>query len=553
MNKIFSFYCLLFFGVAFLPATAQSQQPRKHFVYFTDKANSPYSLIRPEGFLSQKALARRNRQRIKLTNRDLPVNPAYVTGIKNLGVQVVYKSKWFNGAVVFCDSVQLQQVLNLSYVKDQSIILNREQPSTSQPDKFEKEITNQNRRLTADRSTYGKSFHQADMIGATYMHDAGFHGEGMTIAVFDAGFPGVDTATPFAHLYQNNQIKGVYDFVGNDTNIYERSSHGTQTLSCIGAYEPGKYIGTGYKSDFYLFITEDERTEQQIEEINWLVAAEYADSAGVDIISSSLGYTTFDYPSFSYSQSDLDGNTTLSTKAADFAAATGILVVNSAGNEGNSSWRSLGAPSDGDSVMAVAAVDSAGRKASFSSFGYLTGQKVKPNLAAQGFLAAVVFPNGNIGLNNGTSFSCPILAGMTAGFWQAHPFLTNIEVIQYLQRSATLANNPNDGLGYGIPNFAVGRIIVNQDFGTGNEVMLFPNPTTTGEVNIRFSDMGNETSGTITVYDRIGKLVDQVSFQKEIRQESISFRPRSGLAAGLYHVHLTFGNQNRILKLVWMP
>src|SRR5687768_3541169 len=239
MKRLFTAAGLLFLTSFFTEIQAQTQ--RKHFVYFKDKANTPYSLSNPKAFLSDAALSRRQNQNIILTNRDLPVNPAYVTALKNAGVNVFYKSKWFNGAVILCDSAKFVQVSALPFIKNAST-LERSQ-SNKGPEKFKDKPVN-NQRTSANRSDYGIAFRQADMIGATRLHDEGYHGEGKTIAVFDAGFPGVNSAKPFEHLYQNGQIKGVYNFVENTPNVYKDSSHGTMTLSCIGAYLPGTYIGT---------------------------------------------------------------------------------------------------------------------------------------------------------------------------------------------------------------------------------------------------------------------------------------------------------------------
>jgi serine protease AprX len=383
------------------------------------------------------------------------------------------------------------------------------------------------------------------MIGAAQMHDNGFRGEGMTIAVFDAGFPGVNSASPFSHLFTNNQIKGVYDFVDHDNTVYEKSSHGTMTLSCIGAMLLGSYIGTAPKANFYLFITEDDLSEHPVEEFNWLFAAEYADSAGVDIISSSLGYTEFDYPTPSYTYASMNGNTAVSTRAGDFAAATGILVINSAGNEGNTSWHYISAPADGDSVLAVGAVDSLGVKVSFSSYGPNSAGKIKPNLSAQGALSAVVLPNGAIGRNNGTSFSCPILAGMAAGFWQANPNLTNMQVLSLLQRSATQANNPDNNLGYGIPNFTVAQQLVGPA-----GIVAFPNPSANNHITLAFPNDFSRDPFQIKVYDRTGRMVQDYSIDKLNSERVVKLPLNPRLPAGMYIMHIMQGNQMKYLRFL---
>lgn len=545
MKRLFTAAGLLFLSTFFTEIQAQTQH--KHFVYFKDKINTPYSLSNPKAFLSDAALSRRQNQNIKLNNRDLPVNPAYVSALKNAGVNVVYKSKWFNGAVILCDSAKLLQVSALPFIKS-AATLERSHPSQS-PEKFKDKPVN-SQRTSADRRQYGIAYNQAEMIGATRLHDEGFHGEGKTIAVFDAGFPGVNSVQPFAHLFQNGQVKGVYNFVENTPDVYKDSSHGTMTLSCIGAYLPGSYIGTAYKSDFYLFVTEYAPSEQHIEEFNWLIAAEYADSAGVDVINSSLGYTTFDYPSASYTYADMNGNTAVITKAADFAAATGMLVVNSAGNDGDDGWHYIGAPADADSILSVGAVDSLGFKAGFSSFGPTVDGRIKPNVSTQGALSAVVYPNGQVGRNNGTSFSSPIMAGMAAAFWQAFPYLTNMEVIKYLQQSASLANKPNNELGYGIPNYSKARFLVEQQFGSGSNINTFPNPLGKDQnLVLDFEDDGVNGLVQVKIFDRVGRLVDDITVQKKMR-ESVSVKIDPQLNAGVYIMQVLYGSNIRTHRLV---
>ncbi|HSI89836.1 MAG TPA: S8 family serine peptidase, partial [Adhaeribacter sp.] len=494
------------------------------------------------------ALARRARQQIAITGRDLPVNPAYVTNLKSNGATVLYTSKWFNGAVVLCDSARLQQLMGLPFVKS-TFTLNRYKPASAPHEKDP--VTSAQQRTTASRKDYGISFKQADMIGATAMHDAGFRGEGMTIAVFDSGFPGVNQLQPFAHLYQNNQIKGTFDFVDRDNSVYEKNSHGTMTFSTMGAYQLGTFIGTAYKANYYLFITEDVNSEHPIEEVNWLLAAEYADSAGVDVINSSLGYSTFDQPSQNYTYADMNGRNAISTRAADFAAATGMLVVTSAGNEGQFGWRFITAPADADSVLTVGAVDSLGNKAGFSSFGPTSDGRIKPNLVAQGQRSAVVFPTGMIATSNGTSFSSPILCGMAAGFWQANPNLTNLEVISILQQSASRANNPDNNIGYGIPNFLTAQQIVKGPE-PGKGISYFPNPLGRGPFTIRFDNKAFAGEVKIEIYDRLGRLVEKETHFK-VTGEDLEVLPVGAVSAGLYFMNVSWSDQNKTFRLIRLP
>jgi serine protease AprX len=303
------------------------------------------------------------------------------------------------------------------------------------------------------RATYGKAYAQNQLIGAVAMHDAGFQGEGMQIAVFDAGFPGADKISALQNIQTQSRLAGTRNFVDGGRQVYRRNGHGTACLSLIGGELPGYYVGTAPRATFHLCITEDVASESPMEEANWLAAAEYADSAGVDVISSSLGYNTFDDADLSHTYAQLNGRTAIASRAALGAARAGMVVVNSAGNDGNNSWHYIGVPADADSIITVGAVDSLRNLAGFSSFGPTADGRIKPTLAAMGVASAVLAPNGVAVRGNGTSYACPELAGLVAGFWQANPTLTAQQVIQALTASASQAQKPDNSLGYGIVNF----------------------------------------------------------------------------------------------------
>lgn len=514
--------------------------------------------------MSPRALERRARQNIPLTERDLPVNPAYVENLKAAGAVVWYTSKWFNGAVVHCDSAVLQSLRQLSFVEG-SQTLNRisttnttnnrvgntsSGTTTSARNKNKKAIPASVMKKTNTAEDYGGSFHQANMIGAVDMHAAGFRGEGILIAVLDGGFSRVNQIPAFSHLFANNQIKATYNFIERSPEVYQKDSHGTMVLSTMAAYQPGSFIGTAFKADYCLFITEDTRSEHNIEEINWLLAAEFADSAGVDVINSSLGYNTFDAPSLSYSYNEMDGSTALVSKAADMASAVGILVVTSAGNEGSSDWRYISAPADAKTVLAVGAVDSLGNKTGFSSFGPSADGRVKPDLVAMGGRSFVINPNGSIVRANGTSFSGPILAGMVAGFWQANRHLKNAEVIEHLKRSGSRAESPDNNIGYGIPNFpravllGEGRV----DF-PESPIGLFPNPVRDEQLSLVLNHKYLNKSVAIRFYDLLGKLVHQENILAANAENLLSV-PTSSFSKGMYLCLVTGKDSPRTIKLL---
>ncbi|WP_299708595.1 S8 family serine peptidase [uncultured Pontibacter sp.] len=518
---------------------------QKHLIYFTDKAESPYSLEQPELYLSSKALERRKRQGIAVTPRDFPVNPNYITALKERGATVLFTSRWFNAAVVQCSPEKLAELQSLTFVRSSQNLNRVVTPAAGKKGTQE----NDSMRLAKaafDAAYYGPAFHQSNMLGVPEMHAAGYKGEGMTIAVFDAGFPGVNSIGAFTHLFQNEQLKGTFDFVGRKQDVFGHNQHGTSVLSTMAAYEPGLLVGTAPKASYYLFRTEDAATEHNIEEVNWLLAAEFADSAGVDIINSSLGYTVFDDPSYSYSYSELNGNTSIVTRAADFAAATGMLVVTSAGNEGNKAWRYISAPADADSVLTVGAVDSLANHAIFSSFGPTGDNRIKPDVVAMGQMVYVLSSSGRLGRSNGTSFSGPIMAGMVACLWQANQELTNMELLQLIRQSGSHYNNPNNSIGYGVPNF--NRIVTSLTDPLHAGIVI-TNPVGNEPILLVMDESWIKEHALAQVYDATGKLVHSQLLVANNRRHALSLKP-SRLSKGVYLCKVSAGSKTVTLRFV---
>lgn len=480
------FFALLSLGLltAALPQQSLAQGTvRKHLIYFRDKTGTPYSIGQPSAFLSARAITRRSRQNISVGPRDLPVNPAYPAQVRAVAgaPRILYTSKWFNAAVVACDSPTLRRIQALPVVAS-AITLNKG-PRPVRPFKEPTQVPVPLARTSGTRATYGTAFTQNQLIGAVAMHDAGYRGEGMQIAVFDAGFPGVDQISAFQAMRSQNRLLGTRNFVDGGRFVYTRDAHGTHCLSLMAGDQSGFYIGSAPKASYYLCITEDGSSEHPVEEANWLAAAEYADSAGVDVISSSLGYTDFDAPSVSYTYQNMNGRTAISSRAAAIAARVGMLVVIANGNEGNSGWKYMSAPADADSVVSVGAVDSLAKKAGFSSFGPTSDGRIKPTLSAQGSYSAIILPSGVRSFGNGTSYACPELAGMAAGFWQAYPQLSAQQIISCLQSTATQAAAPDNMLGYGIPNFTRAAAYATA-LSTPASIKLYPNPTDDGQLQL---------------------------------------------------------------------
>ncbi|MFI5173062.1 MAG: S8 family serine peptidase, partial [Chitinophagales bacterium] len=398
------------------------QFTNKYWIFFTDKINSPYSKNNPQQFLTQRSIDRRKKSNIGIFESDLPVNTAYIEQLKLLGISVEAYSRWMNAVTAHLTEDQIIQIAQLPFVKEISVVkkyitTDRElQPAESTAFYKSGEETD-------IESIYGTADRQITMINLDTIFDLGFTGEGMIIAQLDAGYFGVDTAIKFQSLWDKDQIIGFYNFPDHNNQVFNIYSgyHGSWVLSVMGSDVPDEFSGTAPDAEFYLYRTEIADSEYVVEEDYWMMAAERADSMGADIINSSLGYTEFDDSLENHTYADLDGNTTLVTKAADMAAQKGILVCNSAGNNGWDAWHYLSAPSDGDSVFCIGAVDSAGLFAGFSGFGPSADGDVKPNVAAMGVNTACYDPGGYVAYLSGTSLSSPVIAGACASLWSAFP------------------------------------------------------------------------------------------------------------------------------------
>jgi serine protease AprX len=529
----------------------QTFSQNQYLILFKDKANSPYSISRPKEFLSDRSIKRRTNQSIAVTERDLPVNQTYLNEINKLGTKVIYKTKWLNGALIQTDAATLNKVLSLSFVRGlegKGDIRNTRQNSDNQTfttkDKFGNEGITDN----------GLSQTQLAMLGADKMHQKGFHGEGMLIGVLDAGFLNANQLTFFKDLFNDKRVVGTWDFVNNEPNVYNDHNHGTNVLSCMAAFEDSRIVGTAYKASYLLLTTEDVGSETKREEANWLFGAEMADSVGVDVINTSLGYNEFDNAAQNYKYSDMNGDRALATRAADWAAQTGILVVASAGNEGTSAWKYVGTPADADSIITVGAVASTRNIVSFSSYGPSADGRIKPELSAQGAGTIVGNTNGSVSTSNGTSFSSPLMAGFATSFWQAFPKLTNMQVREYLIRSASQYDSPDARVGYGIPNFdkayeiAELEILIAELKKSGQEVAVFPNPFTDPQgvkVWVLKDDAGQNFE--FSLVDITGKSVWSYS-SKEKKITLPIFK--DDLAQTVYVLKVTSENLNFSTKIV---
>ncbi|HAN17525.1 MAG: hypothetical protein A2X13_02915 [Bacteroidetes bacterium GWC2_33_15] len=522
--------------------------PNRYRVFFVDKNNNNYTINAPEQFLSEKAINRRLNQGIEIRENDLPVSKLYVDSLKSLGLTILNQSKWMNSAVIYSTDQELIDTLDqIGFIKS----LKKLYPESIPPKTYSKTACSEYYTESDNSLSYGESGTQISMLNGHILHQNGYMGQGITIAVIDAGFYNSDILPAFDSLFVNNQVLDTYDFVAGDSEVYSDNSHGMKVLSIIAGNIPGQLIGTAPKANFLLLRSEDVNSEYSIEEDNWVSAAEYADSAGTDIINTSLGYTEFDDPSQNYTYSTMDGNSTFISRAADIAASKGILVVVSAGNLGDDEWKYISAPADADSVLTVGAVDAFAGYVSFSSQGPTFDGRIKPNVAAMGYQTVIQDISGQITKGNGTSFSAPIISGLAACLWQALPDLTNMEIISLIEQSAHHFSTPDYELGYGIPDFAKAANLTSIPFSLDSdfEIDIFPNPFS-DNFKIYISNIHNYT--TIELFNVLQQKVYHKQIYTPKTTELLQINNINNLPPGIYILKVSSGNsslQKRVSKI----
>ena len=562
---------LLFFIFIFCLSSLHAQlAPHKYLVRFTDKNNNPYTIADPSQFLSSMAITRRQLQGISINERDLPLTPAYVDSVLNTGITLLCKSKWFNSITIFTtDSAALVKIKSLPFVVSVDSVARMKNDklgaAIEENFKFMPESLIDNEKLMSVISSavsekthsfdYGLSYNQAEMISVDFLHNQNFCGQGVIIAVIDAGFFSADTLPVFDSLWANGQILGTRDFVEPGANVFEKSTHGMMVLSTMGGNIPGQLIGTAPKASFWLLRSEDAGSEYIIEEYNWASAAEFADSAGADIINSSLGYTVFNALWMDHTYSDMNGKTTPVTIAATYASRKGMIVCSSAGNSGASPWHYISSPADADSIITVGAVDDQGNYAAFSSTGPTADGRIKPTVATQGQGTVIASSGGGVVTGNGTSFSSPVMAGATACLFQAFPSMSNMQIIDAIKESSSQFSNPDSLLGYGIPNFAAAYLMLSgtqiSDFDKQSQVTVFPNPFR-DILYLCFFSIDTETVD-IEIYDINGKSVyAELGLQRNTGYNYFSIGQLNAFPNGLYALRIVSNRQiftRKVLKM----
>ena len=547
MKKPLLLLTLLFLILSF---TSRAQFS-KYIIRFKDKAGTPFSINNPSQYLSARSIQRRARQNISIDSSDLPITPRYIDSIQLAGaVTILNRSKWLNEVCIqTTDAAALAKINGFPFVISSNPVMRIQQGNkeiTGTRNKFNEEISQSSstQRIegTSDYFNYGNSLAQIHIHEGEFLHNNGFRGEGLLLAMFDAGYRNYLTVTAFDSVRNNNQIIETYDFVKNETSVNEDDPHGMYCFSIIASNLPGQLVGSCPKAKFYLYRTEDVSSEYPIEEQNWAAAAERADSIGVDVFTTSLGYTTFDNPVFNHTYSDMNGKISIIARANAMAAKKGIISVVAAGNDGNNSWHYIGTPADADSVVTVGAVNAAGVVAAFSSYGPASDGRVKPTVASVGQGTAFITTSSQPAFGNGTSFATPNLAGLITCLWQAFPEFTNMQIIDAIKKSSSNYTVPNDRIGYGIPNFHKAyddlfqqRILlqVNAILGSDKWIKAYPNPFK-GNFSVLIKPKYSGAA-TLKLFGANGKLyLTKNIITVQGQPQFLSFNNLQPLAKGMY-------------------
>lgn len=549
MNRVL---VILFFTFIF-SNEIQAQTAWAFRVQFKNK-NGSLTIADSALFLSQKAFDRRQKNGIKVDSTDVPVSPIYIDSVMSVSqaIKLHNKSKWFNQIVVITyDSTKSIAIQNLAFVNKVELVAryNNFSLKTNQnmdilsARKFPKVTYPQNKKRGSP-SFYNHAFQQINIMQGDYLHDMGFWGDGMTIGVLDAGFLGANTFSAFDSMNNANRLLYTYNFVKDTTFVYyNNSDHGMNALSCMAAEWVDTFVGTAPKASFYCLVTEDVSSEKPIEEDNWISGAEFCDSAGVDLINSSLGYNEFTNPTFSYSyQNDFDGKTTLISKGANMAVSKGIFVVASQGNEGGASWHYLLTPADADSVYAVGMVDGSGIWGG-SGYGPSADGQIKPDGSGMGKGASLIGGNGGqVGTSNGSSFSAPMLCGSIACLWQAVPSLKVWEIRSIVWSVSNKYTMPDSLVGYGVPNFRLAYQVAlesKDENYIAKETILYPNPMTSSfHISTDFKNLPYD----IEIYDYLGRKIFE---EKDIKAIHYYNGILSDRTQGNYIVHINSKKQKQ--------
>ena len=543
----------LSFLLMFLMVTlfAQAQVATNiYWVQFKDKDNSPYSIDNPEAYLSARALQRRANLGIDIDEYDIPVNPQYLQAVADCDAQLLNPSKWLNGVSVYVTDPSVIDAINA--LECVSTVRNCPNDPKAQEMK-ERWLANEMKPVAPSnrmRGYYGGAEAQVKQLNVDVLHEMGFDGTGVVVAVLDGGFMGAEEASCFDNMREEGRLLGTRDFVYGSNSVYTQSTHGTSCLSTMAAYDPNEMVGTAPKASYYLIHTEDGDSENIIEEYNWVSGAEYADSLGVDVCSTSLGYIDFDMSQWDHPFEHYDGHTAPMSIGCEIAASRGMICMNAAGNEGNGTC-TLGIPADAEHIVTVGAVDGNGNRASFSSVGPTYDGRIKPDVMAMGQDTYVASGYGNwwpYYNGNGTSFATPVLAGAVACLRQARPYASVQEICDAIRACGDRANNPDSYYGYGIPDFSQALELLDVEEPIGNTpaqiITVYPNPSV-GEVHVM---LNAAHKAELSVCDIMGRKLFTYSFNG-LNHTTLE-RFLNTLSEGVYFINAVSEAGSQTLKFV---
>ncbi len=542
MNKFNFIFLIIIFSSAF------SFAEDKDFLFriaLKDKGNPPYTIEHPEAYLSEKSILRRQKQGIAIDSMDLPIDPVYLAQIESTGATIRAKSKWVKTVTVLLnDSSRISDIKALGFVDSvccvwKGVLPQPDMLKSNKTSKLEEEYSAVN--ITEKSlNIYGNGYTQINMLKGDFLHDLGFKGKGMSIAVIDGGFRNSDQISAF----DPNRIKEVKSFSHRTENPYRvNESHGTSVLSCMLANEPGSLVGTAPEADYYLFVSEVPGEEFPVEEDYWIATIEYADSIGIDVTNTSLGYTNFyNYPQLNHTHEQLDGKSTLISQAAQMAGRKGILVFNSAGNERLKSWVNISFPADAENIITVGAVDANSVISFFSSIGPTADGRIKPDMLAMGTQTALFSENGELKTGNGTSFSSPVLAGCGACLWQALPEKTNLEIVEIMRKSSDRHLSPDNTYGYGIPDmrkaFSDNSSTKISDLQINKEIFFDPS---SNRLYLNFENKSKNLN--IQIYNGLGQFIS--GYNNPLNPLDLNF-----LSSGMYIARIYSGQKLIVQKFI---
>jgi serine protease AprX len=552
MRPLLLFWVIFGFIQTELKGQFQKTSPNTYILFLKDKAHNTFDLNKPEAFLSSRAITRRQNQQLAIDSADLPVSRFYLDSLSSMGVNIHNVSRWFNSVTFKTTDNGLQDKLSsLSFVSniEQSpvlkVLINRTEILTSVSD------------IDFDSASYGSSYKQIHFHNGDFLHHRGLRGEHMLIAVIDAGFENYQYMTGFESLRNEGRIKAIRDFVTHDGEVNSDHYHGANVLSIMAAQNENEYIGTAPFADYLLLRSEDAtyndqgiQNENLVEEDNWIAAAEFADSVGTDVITTSLGYTTFNDPARDHTYQDMNGTTTRISRAAEMASKKGMIVIVSAGNEGANEWKYISAPADAKDVLAVGAVNINGNRANFSSIGPSYDNRVKPDVMSIGQGTWLQTSNNEITTGSGTSYAAPVIAGLTACLWQGAQKKTYLEVLDAIRKSSDNYSTPDAYYGYGIPDFKKALLMLNPSlYNKYEEVAVYPNPFS-NHFTIQYDPMeGN--SLTIELFNATGQKIYHSEYSiiantlGEIEIDNVSDIPR-----GFLILRITSGSRSFTKTLI---